>query len=112
MKHDDIPIIYNQKLNIQSATMGDFNFAYSNKEFKKINPKQKPLFDNILVYGKTTVPDYEYYILVNPGTHSDESFDFRKVEIDHNVYYILISKAAPDYDKDLLMNGVQSLNQN
>lgn len=108
-KSDHYVIIYNEKLNIQSYTFGDVEFAYSTKEFKKLNPKQKPIFNNILVYGKTNSPEYEYYILVNPKNLMEHDYNSRIVEIGGNIYYILVSNSAPNYDIEQLMNGVQIL---
>lgn len=42
------------------------------------------MFENILVYGKTIMPDYEYYILINPENYSEPNFDVKKVEIENN----------------------------
>ena len=74
-----------------------------------IRDRQKPIFNNILVYGKTNSPDYEYYILVNPENVNEHDYNSRMVEIGGNIYYILVSNSAPNYDIEQLMNGVQIL---
>lgn len=56
--------VFNPKVNLSNLNFGDVRFAFTKKEYKLLNPKTKPSFKNILLYGKTiTAPFYNYYIL-------------------------------------------------
>lgn len=102
-------IIYNEKLNIKSFSFGDFKFAHNDKEFKKLKG-EKSSFKNVLLYGLTNPPEYEYYILQDSIDYDTASFNSKHIKIDNRKFQMLISKSAPIYDKDFLMDSIQPLN--
>ncbi|AKP72123.1 hypothetical protein N4T15_09820 [Riemerella anatipestifer] len=57
--------VYNRAVNFKSLTFGDFKFALRNKEYKKLRTNNTE-FKNILFYGRTDEPAYEYFVLLNP----------------------------------------------
>mgnify|MGYP003575914210 CR=1 FL=1 len=97
-KHDDFMMLYyNESLNLQSHTMGDFKFANNKQEFKKLNNK-KPAFKNILLYAKTYYPSYEYYILLNAKPITNTNFFVKDTMINNNRITLAVSKNNSEED--------------
>ncbi len=92
--------VSNDKAKFSSLTFGDFMFARSCKEYRKLNTGTKPSFNCILVYAKTDKPGYEYYILQNKKRKwFDPEKYFVKDTLIHSSYFtLLISKQAPEKD--------------
>lgn len=107
---DDGFVVYsNETLNMRSVTLGDFKFASTSKEFRRMN-KQRPLFKNILLYAKTiTHPEYEYYQLLNASHINNPGFVFRATTIDKNKIMLAISKHAPQQDIELIASKIAEL---
>ena len=99
--------VYNTNLNFKSLTFGDFKFARTNKEYKKLNQVPTSL-ENILFYGKTTNPSYDYYVLVDPiETNFDlEKYTLKTTKIDGHNFVLLISKDAPFGDEKLISESI------
>lgn len=103
---DGYVVATNQQLNLESLTFGDFKFATSNKEFKKLKT-DSIAFRNILFYATTSNPTYDYYILVDPV---DTNFNLKLYELEKVIqkehrYYLLISKSAPFSDAKFIRNN-------
>lgn len=92
--------VANDKANFSSLTFGDFTFALSCKEYRKLNAGARPPFNNILIYAKTDKPEYEYFILQNKKRKwFDTEKYFAKDTLIHSTYFtLLISKQAPEKD--------------
>lgn len=93
----------NAKVNFKSLTYGDFKFARSNKEYKKLTTDSIKM-DNILFYATTVNPEYKYYVLLDP---IDTNFNLKKYEQknktkDGHQFVLLISKNAPFGDAKFL----------
>lgn len=91
-------LISNKKAGLQASFFGDFVFANNMKDFRKLNPKSKPLFNDIVLYVKTYIePFYEVYIVQGKVIAANDFIV--KEEIFKNVTYsFIISKDAPQYD--------------
>lgn len=92
--------VSNGKANFLSLTFGDFSFARSSKEYRKLNAGKKPPFNGILVYAKTDKPEYEYFIIHNKKR---KWFDGKKYFVNDTLintsyFTLVISKNAPEKD--------------
>ncbi|NQX91328.1 MAG: hypothetical protein HRT74_04190 [Flavobacteriales bacterium] len=99
--------VSNDVLGFTTQTYGDFEFAFSRKELRKIKGS-KAEFDSVLCYGVTRDPFYEYYILVNPPERSQdkEGYTFMDTLIQGNQIVIAISNQAPMSDQEFILNSV------
>lgn len=106
-KEDSYLAVVNSHAGIKALTFGDFQFATTRKEYKKLHRSKSP-FKNILVYAKTYEPTYEYYILYNPKNVPNNSNNFlvKDTLIDQSRYLMLISKTAPQKDGLFLRNSI------
>lgn len=102
--------VSNSKLSLLTRTFGDVKFALNNKQFKELK-NSKPAFKNILFYGITKEPDYEYYLLLNPSNNEFklDKFDYKDTIINDNRFVVLISKSTPNSDKEFILNNILSL---
>ncbi|WP_313806068.1 hypothetical protein [Flavobacterium sp.] len=106
---EDRTMVSNEAANLKTITFGDFKFATSQKEFRKLN-KQKPQFKEILFYAKTTDVPYEYYVLHNPKeVIKNESFTYKDTIIGNSRFVIAVSKNAPRQDSEFIKKMVLSL---
>lgn len=102
-------LISNKKAGLQATFFADFVFANNMKEYKKLNPTSKPLFKNILIYGKTKVaPFYEVYVVQGKPTIPDD-FIVKEEVFKNETYSFIISKDAPQYDLDYLKKNFKDL---
>lgn len=108
VQEDSYLKVSNAKAHLSSLTYGDFSFATNKKAFKKLNNGYKPLCKNILFYAKTIDPSYDYYVLYNtPCIDYDSShFDRKDIAIDGKKFVVLISKLAPQDDKNFIYNNI------
>lgn len=95
--------VKNEAINFKSLTYGDFKFARSNREYKKLKTDSIKM-DNILFYATTVNPAYEYYVLLDP---IDTNFNLKKYEQKNiskegHQFVLLISKNAPFGDAKFL----------
>lgn len=102
--------VSNKKAHFNSSTFGDFKFAKSNRQFKKLT-NYTPLFRDIVVYAKTQNPDYDYYILLNPEEDffMEKQYFKKDTIIQSNRLVLLISRKAPESDKDFIFNHLTEL---
>lgn len=100
---------FNEKLNLKSLTFGDFKFASSNKEFKKINPNEKPIFKNILLYAKTNNPDYEYYIVKDVINLKSTILKSHIINLNDEKITFIISKKSPQYDAEMIKKNIENI---
>jgi len=97
--------VKNEALSFESVTYGDFDFANSKKEFKKINAGYKPMYKNILLFARTINPSYEYYIVI--GKLDDSSYStyyFKSVKVGELYVSIAVSKDAPMADAQFILD--------
>ena len=96
--------VKNEALPFESLTYGDFDFANSKKEYKKIGTGYKPMYKNIILYAHTIDPSYEYYIIL--GKLDDSSyatFYFKSIKLNDQFISIAISKDAPMSDAQFIL---------
>ena len=99
--------VFNPKVNLSNLNFGDVEFAFTKKEFKLLNPKAKPSFKNILLYGKTdTAPFYDYYILQKANDLSDTLYSYFDFGMDEDKVILAISKNAPTSDKQFIISNI------
>lgn len=91
-----LSVMSNQDLGISTLSFADFKFAISKKEFSLINPSQKPVFKDILFYGKTD--NYDYYLLLNPKEKLVENYVFKDTIIGGKRYVIAASNSIHNND--------------
>ena len=100
--NEDGFLIINKKAGLQATFFGDFVFANNMKEYKKLNPTSKPIFKNIVIYGKTKIePFYEVYVVQGKPVIPD-NFIVKEEIFKNETYSFIISKDAPQYDLDYL----------
>lgn len=95
--------VKNAEINFKSLTYGDFKFARSKREYKKLTTDSTKM-DNILFYATTGNPAYEYFVLLDP---IDTNFNLKKYEQKNiskegHQFVLLISKNAPFGDAKFL----------
>lgn len=99
--------VYNSKADFMSLTFGDFRFAMNKKDYRKLNP---PIisFKEILFYAKTTDPDYDYYVLLNPEKtyQTNNKYVVKDTTIRQNHFVIAVSRSAPSSDINLIFNKI------
>ncbi len=95
--------VINEEVNFKSLTFGDFEFAFNNKDYNKIN-LNKNKFDNILFYAKTKSPEYEYFVLCNPKekSYNETEYIIKDTLINENKFVLIISKNAPKSDIEFI----------
>lgn len=95
--------VVNIEANFKSLTFGDFKFARSNKQYKKLKADSTNL-DNILFYAKTVNPAYEYYVLLDPidTNFNLKYYELKSIKKEDQNYFLLISKDAPFGDAKFL----------
>lgn len=99
--------VFNPKVNLSNLNFGDVRFAFTNKEYKLLNPKTKPSFKNILLYGKTiTAPFYNYYILQETNDLSDILYSYFDFGMDEDKVILAISKNTPTADKQFIIANI------
>ena len=99
--------VFNPKVNLSNLNFGDVRFAFTKKEYKLLNPKTKPSFKNILLYGKTiTAPFYNYYILQETNDLSDILYSYFDFGIDEDKVILAISKNTPTADKQFIIANI------
>lgn len=90
--------VTNKVLEFKSTFFGDFKFAKNEKEFKQLNPKAKPRFKEIVVYGKTVAkPIYDVYILKGKLT-DHKGYVVKDTILGTQMLTLAISKDAPVQD--------------
>jgi hypothetical protein len=99
--------VYNSAAKLKSLTFGDFSFATNNKQYKSLT-QQKTAMKDILFYGITTKPNYEYYVLLNPKSRKFdvEKFVIKDTMISKHTIVVLISKNAPARDIKFLTENI------
>jgi len=98
-------LIINKTAGLQATFFGDFVFANNMKEYRLLNPTAKPLFKNILIYGKTKVaPFYEVFIIEGKAIIPND-FVVKEEVFKNQTYSLIISKDAPQYDLDYLRSN-------
>lgn len=107
---DGFTNLINPIANIESSTFGDFQFAFNQRQFKKLTG-EKTDWKDILFYAKTEKPDYEYFVLLNPQKKDwdTEKWTIKDTVIADNNWVICISKNAPLTDKIFILNHLQSI---
>ncbi len=101
---DEYISVKNELLAFESLTYGDFDFASSKKEFKKINMGYKPMYKNIILFASTVNPSYEYYIILGKLDDSTyATYYFKSVKVGEQYISIAISKDAPIEDAEFLL---------
>ena len=99
--------VFNPKVNLSNLNFGDVRFAFTKKEYKLLNPKTKPSFKNILLYGKTiTAPFYNYYILQETNDMSDILYSYFDFGMDEDKVILAISKNTPTADKQFIIANI------
>jgi hypothetical protein len=99
--------VFNPKVNLSNLNFGDVRFAFTKKEYKLLNPKTKPSFKNILLYGKTiTAPFYNYYILQETNDLSDILYSYFDFGMDEDKVILAISKNTPTADKQFIIANI------
>ena len=99
--------VFNPKVNLSNLNFGDVRFAFTKKEYKLLNPKTKPSFKNILLYGKTiTAPFYNYYILQVTNDLSDILYSYFDFGMDEDKVILAISKNTPTADKQFIIANI------
>jgi hypothetical protein len=103
---DGYSSVYNNSIHFESLTYGDFKFATSNKAYKQLKSDTSGIKD-ILFYGKTINPAYDYYVLLNPV---DTTINFHRYESktlikNGNRVVMLISFDDPFGDAKFLFNN-------
>lgn len=101
--------VQNTDLNVRTRTFGDISFAFSNKEFKELT-NSRPEFKDILFYGTTDKPPYEYYVLVDPEFEEldTKGYDIKDTLIAQNRIVLLIASSAPESDKAFILGNIRS----
>jgi hypothetical protein len=99
--------VFNPKVNLSNLNFGDVRFAFTKKEYKLLNPKTKPSFKNILLYGKTiTAPFYNYYILQETNDLSDILYSYFDFGMDEDKVILAISKNTSTADKQFIIANI------
>ncbi len=102
--------VTNDVITFELLTFGDFEFASSKHEYKKLNREYKPMYRNIIVYGVTKNPSYEFYVVV--GKLQDRSYAtyyFKSIKVDDKYISLAISKEAPASDVKFIMDNLKAL---
>lgn len=104
--------VSNPRVEFQSLTFGDFEFARNRNELKKIGGSSKG-FSDMLVYAKTTKPTYKYCIMYEPRNLKKENLEFTFIDtLLHGKRFVLaISKSAPKRDAAFIRNNIFHLNE-
>ena len=112
-REDGYMKIYNTEANFKSLTFGDFRFATTKNNYIDLS-KKKPNLKNILFYGVTSDPPYEYFVLFNPKTKNfnTDKYIVKDTILRHNNFVILISKEAPVKDIKFLTTKIFEINPN
>ncbi|MDY3503329.1 hypothetical protein PG657_10350, partial [Riemerella anatipestifer] len=99
--------VYNRAVNFKSLTFGDFKFALRNKEYKKLRTNNTE-FKNILFYGRTDEPAYEYFVLLNPKEKKIDTSKYfvKDTIIKNNNFILLISNYAPKSDIKFISENI------
>ncbi|MHA3047785.1 hypothetical protein JSO59_010585 [Riemerella anatipestifer] len=99
--------VFNQAINFKSLTFGDFKFALRYREYKKLRSNNTE-FKNILFYGKTDEPAYEYFVLLNPKEKKFDTSRFfvKDTIIKNNNFILLISNDAPKSDIKFISENI------
>lgn len=95
--------IVNAEAGIETVTFHDFKFATNRSSFKKLNAN-RPVFNNILVYGRTVDEPYEYYLLYNPKSASNAAYMSKDTLVGGKRFVLAISKEAPAEDRKFLFD--------
>ncbi len=102
--------VTNDILTFELLTFGDFEFASNKHEYKKLNREYKPMYKNIIVYGRTENPSYEFYVVL--GKLQDRSYAtyyFKSIKVDDKYISLAISKEAPASDVKFIMDNLKSI---
>ena len=109
--HDDAYVtVYNDSLKLVTRTYGDVSFAFSNKEFKALT-RSSPKFSDVLFYGSTDLPTYEYYVLVDPKDNplAPKGYSIKDTLLGQNRIVLLVSYNAPVADKEFLFDNIRRM---
>jgi hypothetical protein len=104
---DGLTRFYNEKLNISTLNYGDVKFAFSTKEFKKMNQNAKPVFKNVLFYGETFIaPFYNYYLLEGKAYTPNKLYNIHEYTFEGSTFLLAISVYTPAADTDLIKSNI------
>jgi len=109
--HEDSYVtVYNDDLKLVTRTFGDISLAFSKRDFKAQATGQ-PKFRDVLFYGSTDLPAYEYYVLLDPMEKAlvQKGYSIKDTLIGSNRVVVLVSHNAPTADKEFLFDNIRSM---
>lgn len=108
-KEDGMLRYYNEELNLKSLVFNDYKFASNPEEFKSISKDTKPLFENILVYGRKTGTEQDFYIIKMLYVKVRHDYQIIKHQADDQTFFLLISKNTAEEDIKRIKDGFGKL---
>ena len=107
--HDEgYTTISSEELGFITHTFGDFEFAFSKRELRKIKGA-KAEFDSILCFAVTREPFYDYYLLADPSADAlnTKGFTFKDTLLNNHRVVIAVSNHAPESDRKFILESIE-----